>query len=143
MKLRNCVEGEVCEPASTRYCIWCVMGERAGLSSSVTFITYIVITGSRDKRVKIHVYTRVTWNWNAATASWAPGPGPRCTRWRSRGNLGSRHFYRYKLFNGASFKLFMASYLFIALRTAFKCHMSLLLCLTINCSYMIYLYYII
>ena len=57
MKLRNCVEGEVCEPASTRYCIWCVMGERAGLSNSDTFIS----TSSSLRHV-IHVsrYTCIT-----------------------------------------------------------------------------------
>ena len=57
MKLRNCVEGEVCEPASTRYCIWCVMGERAGLSSSDTFIINIVIT---INAINVSRYTCIT-----------------------------------------------------------------------------------
>ena len=40
------------EPASTRYCIWCVMGERAGLSNSVTFIS---TSSSLALRHVIHV----------------------------------------------------------------------------------------
>ena len=57
MKLRNCVEGEVCEPASTRYCIWCVMGERAGLSNSDIFkiLHSQVITETSDTRVTCYL----------------------------------------------------------------------------------------
>ena len=42
------------EPASTRYCIWCVMGERAGLSNSVTFIS---TSSSLRHVIHVSIYT--------------------------------------------------------------------------------------